>query len=249
MSNIKNSDDADLPFITAIIPAAGDSSRLAATKRKPWLLLNNEPIIFRTLRLIKKIRGVEEIILIVHPDDENYANDELGEKLEKAGVNLIITGGKNRAASVYNALQVTDPMGEIVAIHDAVRPFADLSMCNALCKMAHTFGAAIPVTPIIDSVKRVHTDKIIENVRRLGLMSAQTPQCFRRQLLIDAYTFAQNTGGIGNIGEHLTDDSALVENFGHEVRVILGNADNIKITTKDDLLLAEAMLKIQTLHV
>ena len=230
----------DLPFTTAIIPAAGDSSRMNGAKRKPWLLLGGEPIVLRTVRLLKSVKSVEEIILAVHPEDLDYAQGEMGEKLEKAGVTLIIEGGKNREETVKKALEVTDPMCEIVAIHDAVRPFADRSMCNALCKMARDFGAAVPVVPVTDTIKRVHADRITDNIRRLGLMAAQTPQCFRRELLIEAFAYAENTGGVP---EEITDDSSLVEAYGHEVRVILGSAQNFKITTKEDLQLAELMLK------
>jgi len=230
----------DLPFTSAIIPAAGESSRMGAAQRKPWMQLGGEPIILRTVRLLKSVKSVEEIILAVHPDDLDFAQEQQGEVLEKAGVTLIIAGGKTREETVRKALEVTDPMCEIVAIHDAVRPFADRSMCNALCKMARDFGAAIPVSPVTDTIKRVHADKVIDNVRRLGLMAAQTPQCFRRELLIEAFAYADNTGGIS---ENITDDSSLVEAYGHEVRCILGNAKNFKITTKEDLQLAELMLK------
>lgn len=230
----------DLPFTTAIIPAAGDSSRMGGEKRKPWLPLGGEPMVLRTVRLLKSVKAVEEIILAVHPDDLGYAQDVMGEKLEKAGVTLVIAGGATREETVRKALEVTDPMCEIVAVHDAARPFADRSMCDALCKMARDFGAAIPVTPVTDTIKRVHADKVTDNVRRLGLMAAQTPQCFRRQLLIEAFAYADNTGGVS---ENVTDDSSLVEAYGHEVRCILGNAQNFKITTKEDLQLAELMLK------
>ena len=230
----------DLPFTTAIIPAAGDSSRMGGAQRKPWLPLAGEPIILRTVRLLKAVKAVEEIILAVHPDDLAYAQDVMGEKLEKAGVTLIIAGGATREETVRKALEVTDPMCEIVAVHDAVRPFADRSMCDALCKMARDFGAAITVTPVTDTIKRVHADRVTDNVRRLGLMAAQTPQCFRRELLVEAFAYADNTGGVS---ENITDDSSLVEAYGHEVRCILGSAQNFKITTKEDLQLAELMLK------
>ena len=106
--------------------------------------------------------------------------------------------------------------------------------------MARDYGAAIPVTPVTDTIKRVHAAKVTDNVRRLGLMAAQTPQCFRRELLIEAFAYTDNTGGVS---ENVTDDSSLVEAYGHEVRCLLGNAQNFKITTKEDLQLADLMLK------
>ncbi|GHT01066.1 2-C-methyl-D-erythritol 4-phosphate cytidylyltransferase [Planctomycetales bacterium] len=233
-------DDDDFPFASAIIPAAGDSSRLSGARRKPWLPLGGEMLVARVVRLLKAVPAVAEIILAVHPDDENFARDEIGESLRQTGVDLIVVGGKTRAETVLNALQATDANHEVVAIHDAARPFADRGMCNALCKMARQGGAAIPVVPVCDSIKRVSADRVVENVRRLGLMAAQTPQCFKREILIDAYAYAAATGGIG---EHITDDAGLVENYGREVRVILGSANNFKITTKEDWRRAELLVK------
>ncbi len=232
--------DADAPTVSLIIPAAGDSTRMRASKRKPWLPLGGKPIILRTLELFHALPWVEEIVLVVNEADEEEANGPLWESLSARGVSMVVTGGANRAESVWNGLQVSDPSCEVVAIHDAVRPFISLDSCQAIMRTARDRGACVPVVPMQDTVKRIEGDKVTETIRRLGLMAVQTPQCFRRELLIEAYEHARRTGGIL---ENVTDDASLVEAYGEEVHVVLGSSANLKITTQEDLVIAEAMLK------
>lgn len=236
--NMDENDDA--PDVTLIIPAAGNSSRMEMNKRKPWLEIGGKPIVYRTLEAFKDMPEVSEVILVVNEGDLGYCREKIWNELSARGVTMVIAGGANRAESVWNAVQVAAPSSEVIAIHDAVRPFIVTDTCKALFKMALKYGAAVPATHTHDTIKRVEGDKITETVRRLGLMAVQTPQCFRRDLLVDAYEFAFKTGGLN---ENITDDASLVENYGQEVSVILGNATNIKITTQDDLVLASALLR------
>lgn len=232
--------DADAPTVSLILPAAGDSTRMRASKRKPWLTLGGKPILFRTLELFHSLPWIEEIVLIVNEADEDEANGPMWEALSARGVSMVVTGGANRAESVWNGLQVSDPSCEVVAIHDAVRPFISLDTCKAIMRTARDRGACVPVVPMQDTVKRIEGDKVTETIRRLGLMAVQTPQCFRRELLIEAYEHARRTGGIL---ENITDDASLVEAYGEPVSVVLGSSANLKITTQEDLVIAEAMLK------
>ncbi len=228
------------PEVSLIIPAAGDSTRMGMTKRKPWLPLGGVPIILRTLSVFKEIDWVKEIVLVVNEQDEAEARGPQWEELRRHGVTMIVTGAENRAMSVFNGLQVTDPAAEVIAIHDAVRPFVSADTCKALFRTASKRGAAIPVTPVTDTIKRVEGDKVIDTPQRVGMMAVQTPQCFRREVLVEAYEYAFKTDGIS---DNITDDSSLVEQYGQEVSVILSSSDNIKITTKEDLVLAGSMLK------
>lgn len=232
--------DQDYPSVCLIIPAAGDSTRMRASKRKPWLPLGGKPIILRTLELFQSLPWIEEIVLVVNKADEEEVNGALWESLSARGVSLIVTGGANRAESVWNGLQVSDPSCEVVAVHDAVRPFISIDTCKALMRTARDRGAAVPVIPMQDTVKRIEGDRVTETIRRLGLVAVQTPQCFRRELLLEAFDFARRTGGIL---ENMTDDASLIEAYGSEVHAILGSSANLKITTQEDLVIAEAMLK------
>ncbi len=235
------SDDfEELPEVSLILVAAGSSTRMNAHKRKPWLNLGGKMIIRRTLEAFKGLKEIKEIILVVNEDDLDYARNTLGKELRGLGVTMITAGGDSRYESSWNGIMLASPANEVIAIHDAVRPFIGQDTMKALFKMARDFGAAAPVVQIQDSLKRVEGDKIISSISRVGAMAVQTPQCFRRDWIIDAFEFARSTGGIA---ETITDEAGLIENLGREVSVILGSAYNIKLTTKEDLVLAEALLK------
>ncbi len=237
-----SSDDGssgDEPRVSVILPAAGESSRMGLQVRKPFLQLGGITILERTCRRMRETKLVDEIILAVHPDDLDNAQGKDWPTLEKAGVTMVVAGGVNRAESVWNALQVSDPTADVVAVHDAVRPFVSVSLCRALFKLAEKRGAAIPANPVSDTIKRIEGDTILETIQRVGLMSVQTPQAFRRSVLLDAFDFVHSTGGLS---ERITDDASMVEAYGLEVAVIHGEPYNLKITTRDDLKLAEMLL-------
>lgn len=235
-----NDDDDNPPRASLIIPAAGESSRMGLCKRKPWLDLAGRPVIMHTLAAFAKLDWIEEVILVVNPEDEDEARERMWEELNGLGVSIITTGGGSRAESVWKGLQLTNPRLEVVAVHDAVRPFFSIDTCRALLRTARDRGAAVPAIPVSDTIKRVEGDKILQTVARTGLMAVQTPQCFRRELLIDAFELAFSTGGLS---QSVTDEAWLVEQYGQEVTVILGSANNIKLTTREDMVLATALLR------
>jgi 2-C-methyl-D-erythritol 4-phosphate cytidylyltransferase len=206
--------------------------------RKPWMELAGQPIIYRTCRRLREVEGVSEIILALHPDDVDRAQNELWDDLTAAGVSMIVAGGANRAESVWNAVQVVAADSELIAVHDAVRPFISPVICEQLFKMAARRGAAVPIVPLADTVKRVEADLVVETPRRLGMVRVQTPQVFSSDLFIDACEYALSTGGFT---DSITDDASLVERYGKEVAVILGEEYNFKITTPRDLKIAEAL--------
>ena len=230
----------ELPEVSLVIVAAGASSRMKAYKRKPWLSLGGKAVIYHTLEAFKGLDEIREIVLVVNKDDEKYVREVEWTQLKKHGVSLITTGGESRYESVWNGITITDTMNDVVAVHDAVRPFLKQDMLKGLFKMARDYGAAIPAVPMQDSLKRVEGDKIIESISRVGAMLAQTPQCFRRDLLIESFEYARNTGGIP---ETITDEAGLVENYGQKVSVLLGSSFNIKLTTQEDLVIGDMLLK------
>lgn len=225
--------------VSVILAAAGEGSRMGGTVRKPLLALGGVPILLRTLRRLASIDLVQEILVAVHPEDVDAIRGSVWDAWMEAGATLLVAGGSSRAESVWNALQVTDPGADVVAVHDAVRPFVPVDLCRALFRMAHKRGAAVPVLPVQDTVKRIEGDAVIETPRRAGLVAVQTPQVVRRDLFINAYEYRFSTGGLG---EAITDDASLVEAYGAQVSVLHGSPWNLKITRPDDLRLAEALL-------
>ncbi len=235
----QSSESLPPPTVSVVVPAAGSSTRLAGPTRKPFRELAGRPILLRTCERLRSMPGVGEIILAVHPDDLADVQGKLWEVLRAAGVHLVVAGGEVRAQSVWNALAVADPEAELVAVHDAVRPFISPAICAELFRVARDRGAAVPVVPVNDTIKRTEADKVTETVRRRGLMRVQTPQVFRRELFVAANEYARATGGFC---ETITDDASLVESYGKEVAVVLGEEYNLKITTPRDLRMAEALL-------
>lgn len=226
--------------VSVIIPAAGEGERMGGDVRKPFLTLEGEPILFRTCRKLMQIEDVFEIVVAVHPDDLGYLQEEKWEEARAAGIELVVAGGKSRAQSVWNALEVVSARAELVAVHDAVRPFVPVDVVRALFSTARKRGAAVPVIPLGDTPKRIDGDKIIETPRRHGMMRVQTPQVFQSDLLIEAYEYRMQTGGLN---EYITDDSQLVEALGREVAAVYGSEYNLKITSPTDMRMAEAFMK------
>lgn len=237
---VENEEETDVHRdVSVIIPAAGESLRMGGSARKPFLSLGGEPILFRTCRALSKLPGLLEIVVALHPDDLDHIQNTLWEEARAVGIELAVAGGKSRAESVWNALQVVSARAELVAVHDAVRPFLSLDSARALLSTARKRGAAVPVVPMVDTPKRIDGDIVIETPRRAGLMRVQTPQVFQSDLLIEAYEYRLQTGGLT---EYITDDAQLVEAMGREVAAVYGNEFNIKITSPNDLKLAEALL-------
>ncbi len=243
MNNHDEYDDGfgqELPEVSLVIVAAGASTRMGAHKNKPWLSLGGKAVVFRTLEAFEGMKEISEIILVVSKEDEEYARKIVGSELKDRGVSMITTGGESRYDSSWNGISLTNSMSDVIAIHDAVRPFLKQDTLKALFKMARDYGAAVPAIPVQDSLKRVEGDKIIGSISRIGAMAVQTPQCFRRDVIIDAFEYARSTGGVS---DNITDEAGLVEYFGREISVILGSVYNMKLTTKEDLVLADALIK------
>lgn len=227
-------------MLSAIIVAAGESGRFGGAERKPFALLAGEPLLVHACRACRQLPECGEIIVVLREDDRDRVLDgPLFDALDAAGMTMAVTGGDCRAASVWAGLEVMSAMSDLVAVHDAARPFLSADVAKVLVEMARKRGAAVPAIPMADTVKRVEGDVIVETPRRLGLVRVQTPQVFKSDLLIDAFEYAIGTGGLSGA---ITDDAALVEAFGQPVATVYGDEAAIKITTRRDLALLEAWL-------
>jgi 2-C-methyl-D-erythritol 4-phosphate cytidylyltransferase len=220
-----------------VIPAAGKSTRFAGREKKPFASLDGRPVWLRAAELFWSRADVSRVYVVISPADREDFRTRFGHLLAFANAELV-DGGEERFDSVGNALAKVPAEVEFVAVHDAVRPLTPVPVIDAVFAAARQHGAALPAVAVADTLKQVDADnKINATVPRAGLWQAQTPQVFRRDWLAEAYAKR------GEAKTPVTDDAQAVEALGHSVFVVPGSPVNFKITTKDDLDLAEAVLK------
>jgi 2-C-methyl-D-erythritol 4-phosphate cytidylyltransferase len=224
---------------SAIVVAAGSGSRLGAAIPKAFLPLAGRTMLGITLQSLSRLSAFGEIVVAVPPGMESRARQEAAAVPVQLPLK-VLAGGTERQDSVRAALALTSVEAELIVVHDAARPLATSAMFDACLTRAAAVGAAIIAIPLADTLKRVRKidgdDRILATVPRAGLWQAQTPQAFRRNLLISAHAQALERGCIA------TDDADLVEQTGAAVAVVPGSPANLKITTIDDLRLAEALI-------
>jgi 2-C-methyl-D-erythritol 4-phosphate cytidylyltransferase len=226
-----------MPAFAVIVPAAGKSSRFRDKEKKPFVNLDGRAVWLRTVELFVTRKDVAQVILVISPDDREMFRRRYQANLAFLNVQ-VADGGAERFESVGNALKLLKPEADFIAVHDAVRPCLSEDLVNAVFAKAVQAGAALLAVPVADTVKRVGAgDRVEETLSRQGLWLAQTPQVFRRDWLLDAHARRSS------LGKEITDDAQLVEAAGHPVHVVPGSSHNLKITNKDDLKLAEAILK------
>jgi 2-C-methyl-D-erythritol 4-phosphate cytidylyltransferase len=222
-----------------ILPAAGRSSRFGDKEKKPFATLDGRAVWLRTAELFITRDDVCQCLIVIAPADDELFRRRYGANLAFMNVQ-IAPGGAERFDSVANALALVKPEADFVAIHDAVRPCLTAALVDAVFAKASQTGAALLAVPVTDTVKQAGDgQKVKATLSRQGLWLAQTPQVFRRDWLQEAYAAR------GKLGKDVTDDAQLVEAAGHAVHLVTGSASNIKVTTKADLHLAEAILKAQ----
>ncbi|HKG60538.1 MAG TPA: 2-C-methyl-D-erythritol 4-phosphate cytidylyltransferase [Pyrinomonadaceae bacterium] len=220
----------------AIIAAAGAGTRMAGDRPKQFLQLAGTPVIIHTLKVFEQCESINEVILVL-PAAESAGFLSQAAKFGLRKLARVVPGGLTRADSVRRGLMaIRAATAEIVAVHDGVRPFVTAEEIDAVVATAQADGAAILVAPVTDTIKQVAERRVVRTLDRVGLRRALTPQCFRYELLRDAYQQADIND------PSLTDESALVEQLGYAVSVVEGSARNIKITTVEDLAIAEAIL-------
>ncbi len=222
----------------AIIVAGGSGKRMLRDLPKQFLSLDGIPVLTRTLSKFEKAMSVVRIVLVVPEEDMDYAKDEIVDKHRILKVEHIQAGGETRQDSVRKGLEMVDDRDDVIVIHDGVRPFLSEELIDLSIREAVRNGAVVPVIPLTDTVKLVGEDGIIRDTPgRNDLRLAQTPQAFRREIILEAYRNAYREGFYG------TDDASLVERMGVSVKTIPGSYDNIKITTPGDIILGKLLLK------
>jgi 2-C-methyl-D-erythritol 4-phosphate cytidylyltransferase len=221
----------------AIIAAAGAGTRMASDRPKQFLQLAGRPVIFHTLKVFEECDSINEVILVL-PAAESAGFLSLAGKYGVRKLTRVVPGGTTRADSVKRGLMtIRSATAEIVAVHDGVRPFVTAEEIDAVVAAAQTDGAAILVAPVTDTIKQVSDGRVVQTLDRGVLRRALTPQCFRYDVLRQAYQAADVTD------PSVTDESVLVEKLGIRVSIVEGSSRNIKITTAQDLAIAEAILK------
>jgi 2-C-methyl-D-erythritol 4-phosphate cytidylyltransferase len=224
-------------MVTGIIVAAGKGIRMNRPVRKQYLTLAGYPLLCHTLAAVDACPLIARILLVIPEDDFDYCRRHVLSVLSTKNEITLVAGGAERQDSVYNGLLATPHGGGIVVIHDGVRPFVDEDTFTRCIEAAMTAGACISGIPVSDTVKQVGASAVIEKtLDRETLWLAQTPQVFRYDIIRKAHEKARETGVKG------TDDALLVERMGYDVKIVPGSRYNMKITTPEDMKLAEAML-------
>lgn len=215
-----------MPSVAVLIPAGGIGARLGRRTPKQFLRLGDLPILALTLRHFTRHPAVGAVVVAApaaHADRTRRLVGGAG----RCPV-TVVAGGSTRQESVWLALQAA-PVADLVLVHDAVRPFIDRRLIDAVVTAAAEHGAAICALPVAETIKQVRDGVVETTLDRSKLWSVQTPQGFRTDLLREAHDKARRDGVVG------TDDAMLVERLGHPVRVVAGLAGNLKITTPEDL--------------
>jgi len=211
-------------FVTAIIAAGGRGTRFGGDRLKQLVEVQGEPILARSVRAFLSHPEISEVIVALPAE----LMDPPPHYLDRAH---LVRGGDRRQDSVANAFRAANRASELVVIHDAARPFVSASLISRTIASAAANGAALAALAVHDTVKKVGRNTVLETLPRETIYLAQTPQAFRRDVLASALAIAADA----------TDEAALAERAGHTVHIVNGDASNIKITTADDLRIAEAL--------
>ncbi len=223
----------------AIIPAAGSGARFGGQIPKQFVEIAGAPIIVHTLRRFEECDEIDSIIVALRPEEIDRFERSLSAHGIRKPVHLV-NGGAERSDSIFNALEAASELQpEIVAVHDAVRPFVSPKQISDVIARAREIGAAILALPTTDTLKEVENGMIQRTIDRRRIWRAQTPQAFRYELLLRANNEAR---AASLPSAATTDDSFLIERQGLPVAIVEGSPSNIKITTPEDLFLAEKLL-------
>ena len=221
--------------IAVIVLAAGSGRRLGAGRPKGFVELGGRPIFAHCLAAFRRIREVADIILVLPPGEVDRTVKRYGRHLIEGGVSKVVAGGRRRQDSVERGLRMADPACDVILVHDAARPFVTPELARRVARQAARTGAAVPGLPVRETVKQVARGRVVTTPERSGLYSVQTPQGIRAPLLRRAYE-----KGLGRADA--TDDVQLVERLGRPVALVPGDPGNLKITSREDLRLAEILL-------
>lgn len=225
--------------VTAIIPAAGIGQRMQHRLKKPYITLRGKPILAYTLEVLDRIAAVRKIVIPVFPGEEQRCREDIISTINLRKPVEVIAGGERRQDSVRNGLGAVSEDCDLVLVHDGARPLVTRAMMETSITATMTKKATTMAVPVKDTITIVdkQTGTISRTPERGSLYSIQTPQTFSREILLRAHHAAVADGFTG------TDDASLVERLGIAVTVLMGSYSNIKITTPEDLLIAEAFMQ------
>jgi 2-C-methyl-D-erythritol 4-phosphate cytidylyltransferase len=224
----------------AVIVSAGKGHRLAGEKKKQFLLLAGKPVLCHTLDKFETCPLIDSIQLVVGQEDMDYTLRAIVEAYGYRKVSQIVPGGKLRQESVKNGVDALSRDVDIVVVHDGVRPFVTQGMIEESIQAARRFKAAVVAVPVKETIKVVGPDRtVLKTLDRESLWKIQTPQTFQVEVIKEAFRRAAEDGFIG------TDDASLVERIGINVYILSGSYNNIKITTPEDLILANLILQME----
>ncbi|MCR1898709.1 2-C-methyl-D-erythritol 4-phosphate cytidylyltransferase [Irregularibacter muris] len=228
------------PYVSAVIVAAGQGTRMKASTNKQYLMLKGKPILAHTLSVFEKSTLVDEVLVVVGEHEKSQCLQKVIKYYGYKKVKKLVTGGETRQQSMYNGLKEVNPRADIVITHDGARPLVHEYTIQTSIAETLIHKATVVGVPVKETIKIVDAKHFVENTpKRDVLWSVQTPQTFTYDLLMEAHQKALQEGFIG------TDDGMLVERLGYPIKMIKGQYDNIKITTPEDLIIAESIINIR----
>lgn len=224
-------------FVSVVIVAAGLGKRMKANINKQYLLLKDKPILAYTIEKFENNENIDEIIIVTKEDEKEYCKTKVIDLYGFRKVKALVTGGQERQDSVYNGLRACDPQTKMVLIHDGVRPFIKNEEIDSMIEETFKVSACVTGVRVKDTIKVVDSERnIIDTPKRDNLWAVHTPQSFSYKLILEAHAKYKKENWSA------TDDSMLIEKLGIKVKMIEGSYDNIKITTPEDLIIAEGIL-------
>ncbi|OPZ91636.1 MAG: 2-C-methyl-D-erythritol 4-phosphate cytidylyltransferase [Firmicutes bacterium ADurb.Bin419] len=224
-------------FTSLVVVAAGKGTRMNMDMNKQYIKVGGIPILTRTLRKFDDLDYINEIILVVHNDDILCCKENVIGACNFKKIKCIVTGGLTRQDSVYNGLKEVYERADVVIIHDGARPFVEEECIAACIEAAAECGISTLAVPVKDTIKYSNNEGFVEATPdRSTLWAVQTPQAFKYSLIMDSHKRARIDGFVG------TDDTVLAERLGFKTKLVMGSYNNIKITTVEDLIFAEAIV-------
>lgn len=223
--------------ISVLIPAAGQGKRMESSVKKPYFMLADKPILSHTIDRFEHNSVVDEIFVIVDKSDFMVCRENVLAPFRFRKVRELVSGGETRQVSVFNGLRALSDDVDFVVVHDGVRPFINDKIIFECLEATAEWGAAVSAVPVKETIKIANDKLFIDHTpKRDRLWRVQTPQVFRKSLLVEAHKKAVQDG------INATDDAALVEQLGSPVKLVMGSYKNMKLTTPEDLRVAETLL-------
>lgn len=224
--------------LRVVIAAAGTGTRMGGKINKQYLMLNSRPVLCYSLDVFEQMPLVDEVVIVTQASEIDYCQEQIVHRYGYQKVKNVVAGGQERQDSVLAGLQALPADTDYVAVHDGARPLITEELMQNLLEAAREWGAAIPGVLVRDTLKMVDRDSFVSQTLDRSVVTAiQTPQIFQYQELCRAYEYAYRDGLLG------TDDASLFEVYVGRVKVVAGSYRNLKITTPEDLIIAEALLK------